>query len=677
MRTHAQALSRTHVLGFAGQGYQLLRATSLPFSTTLEQLLGRDAVERDPAASTSASATYASQLHRLDQHAASTGPGAPATSSAAATTGLSMHFVISGEHVSLSDAPPPAPPAAGAAADAEGEAAPRQAAAAAGTALGKQQGGGAAGRASNGPIRKRAGRGAAPSGEGLAADAGGSGAKDARHVSEAGAAAVATALKTGVPAGKPAAGPPPGFSAKSPMQLRQQLRAELRQLGGSFPAPGDKSRIPHSTFTPSGTHPTARHLPGDRPGVQAAAATRHLNLSSDVAASSTFITASDVGATLAQRQQLQQQQHNAFMSRTSAEAIQVGHPVCPALRSAVSRPMATFQSSSQWRLSIRRESIRVQTIPLGSAAHAPSPHHPAVHAETPYGPGTGPLADLPARQRAADVLFAGAAATAHLASSVVPFSSHTPPRSPTPTVHHQASPDPLLTEARGAHHLARAATAAALEAVAAAPHTAHRRDLLSPQPPEAAAALAAVAAATRAASPSRGAVDGALLRVSSPALRPVSPGRRSGGASPSRARVSSEAGRSSSPSPSAHGVQSAAAALASTHVASNHGLVPAKLLIQQQQQQAGKDGRDGTQGGGAAGVGGKAGGGVGGVAPPGQFVDKVTGLSSATIHQQAVRTWKDMGSTRAAEAYVTHLPPGILNVSFSTAGLPALPKLKR
>jgi hypothetical protein len=44
---------------------------------------------------------------------------------------------------------------------------------------------------------------------------------------------------------------------------------------------------------------------------------------------------------------------------------------------------------------------------------------------------------------------------------------------------------------------------------------------------------------------------------------------------------------------------------------------------------------------------------------------------------QAVTTWKDLGSKRAAEEYVAHLPVGLINISFSTAGLTSLPNLKR
>lgn len=33
-------------------------------------------------------------------------------------------------------------------------------------------------------------------------------------------------------------------------------------------------------------------------------------------------------------------------------------------------------------------------------------------------------------------------------------------------------------------------------------------------------------------------------------------------------------------------------------------------------------------------------------------------LSQATIHKQAVATWKDLGSQRAATEYVSHLPQG-------------------
>lgn len=40
---------------------------------------------------------------------------------------------------------------------------------------------------------------------------------------------------------------------------------------------------------------------------------------------------------------------------------------------------------------------------------------------------------------------------------------------------------------------------------------------------------------------------------------------------------------------------------------------------------------------------------------------------------QAVAAWKDLGSLRAATEYVAGLPPGIINVSFSTAGLGRIP----
>ncbi|KAG1673781.1 hypothetical protein FOA52_002350, partial [Chlamydomonas sp. UWO 241] len=54
-------------------------------------------------------------------------------------------------------------------------------------------------------------------------------------------------------------------------------------------------------------------------------------------------------------------------------------------------------------------------------------------------------------------------------------------------------------------------------------------------------------------------------------------------------------------------------------------------------------------------------------------VDKVSGLTAAAIHNQAVSTWKDLGSARAAAEYVEALAPGVVNISFSTAGLPGLP----
>ena len=44
---------------------------------------------------------------------------------------------------------------------------------------------------------------------------------------------------------------------------------------------------------------------------------------------------------------------------------------------------------------------------------------------------------------------------------------------------------------------------------------------------------------------------------------------------------------------------------------------------------------------------------------------------------QAVTTWKDLGSVRAAEEYVQHLNPALINISFSTAGLTSLPDMSR
>ncbi len=47
------------------------------------------------------------------------------------------------------------------------------------------------------------------------------------------------------------------------------------------------------------------------------------------------------------------------------------------------------------------------------------------------------------------------------------------------------------------------------------------------------------------------------------------------------------------------------------------------------------------------------------------------------MRAQAVAGWKALGSQRAAEEYVSCLHPGLLNISFSTAGLPGLPPLAR
>ncbi len=45
-----QAISRTHMIGFAGQGYQLIAVTDLPCNVTFEQILGHDAVAAEPTA---------------------------------------------------------------------------------------------------------------------------------------------------------------------------------------------------------------------------------------------------------------------------------------------------------------------------------------------------------------------------------------------------------------------------------------------------------------------------------------------------------------------------------------------------------------------------------------------------------------------------------------------------
>jgi len=44
---------------------------------------------------------------------------------------------------------------------------------------------------------------------------------------------------------------------------------------------------------------------------------------------------------------------------------------------------------------------------------------------------------------------------------------------------------------------------------------------------------------------------------------------------------------------------------------------------------------------------------------------------------QAVATWKDLGSAVAASEYVQNLNQGVVNISFSTAGLVALPDMGR
>lgn len=49
----------------------------------------------------------------------------------------------------------------------------------------------------------------------------------------------------------------------------------------------------------------------------------------------------------------------------------------------------------------------------------------------------------------------------------------------------------------------------------------------------------------------------------------------------------------------------------------------------------------------------------------------------SAVTSQAVTTWKDLGSAKSAEEYAAQLPAGILNVSFSTAGLSHLPSLAR
>ncbi|KAF5830706.1 hypothetical protein DUNSADRAFT_14137 [Dunaliella salina] len=58
-------------------------------------------------------------------------------------------------------------------------------------------------------------------------------------------------------------------------------------------------------------------------------------------------------------------------------------------------------------------------------------------------------------------------------------------------------------------------------------------------------------------------------------------------------------------------------------------------------------------------------------------VDPYTGMSLSTVHEQAISTWKDLGSLSAAQEYVEQLPPGQVNVTFSAAGLATLPDLSR
>jgi Leucine-rich repeat (LRR) protein len=55
----------------------------------------------------------------------------------------------------------------------------------------------------------------------------------------------------------------------------------------------------------------------------------------------------------------------------------------------------------------------------------------------------------------------------------------------------------------------------------------------------------------------------------------------------------------------------------------------------------------------------------------------LSGVCQAQDMRMAKSIWKDLGSQRAADAYVQCLPAGTLNLSFSTAGLSELPDLSR
>lgn len=59
--------------------------------------------------------------------------------------------------------------------------------------------------------------------------------------------------------------------------------------------------------------------------------------------------------------------------------------------------------------------------------------------------------------------------------------------------------------------------------------------------------------------------------------------------------------------------------------------------------------------------------------------DGVTGLPGLVLPSilQAVTTWKDLGSAAAAAEYIRNLNQGVVNISFSTAGLCVLPDLGR
>lgn len=355
----------------------------------------------------------------------------------------------------------------------------------------------------------------------------------------------------------------------SKMAVRQKLRQELRQLQPFYPDPTSLDRIPHAKFVPSSQRVSTFSVSAS-PSAAAAAATAHLGLTAPTAntallpaSPARLVPPGSSGQQAVQVAAAQQRQYG-FHSKTSAETL--------------------------------------AGVGGGSASGSPSPHPPLIHAITPYGPGSGPLASLPARRRSADVLFAGAATAATAAASIkdIPTAvtaagascnSNGNSRGASPTAQRLSQQPPAAVAALAQGTLASDAVNAAMAAALAAQPRINSR---APSPEllrrsitaETAAAVASVAVAARPISPSHALPSGTPpITLTSPALRSISPGR--GCASPAAAtgtasQCGSLPGSRSGPRPgSKSGMRNM--------VASNFGFVPLSEL-----QQAGGPGTGGV-----------------------------------------------------------------------------------